>query len=104
MSGPLRRPMAPGPREAIWVAGGIGSVLCLVTLLLPWGSVFQARMAASSIGIITVALAQLRPRGLWQDLGSTQAWRILFGDQGTVWLLTLIGISIALASWFVHVG
>jgi|ERR1041385_2921732 hypothetical protein len=94
----LREELAPGPRSSIWVVIGVAATLAGITLMLPWGSIHQARIALSSIGLVLLLAAHLRPATLW-FAGSTQLWRRLFGDRGTVWLSTLIGIVTIAFAW-----
>ena len=94
----MREKLQAGPPRGGLVVIGAGVLLCSVTFILPWGTVVQARAALSSIGVLLVLLAQLRPATFW-DLGRTQDWRGLFGDRGAVWLFTLIGLGIVLGAW-----
>jgi hypothetical protein len=91
-----------GPRSA-WKVIVVGAILLAVVLVLPWKSIVQARAAVSAMGVILVLMAQIRPDSLW-NAGSTRGWRALFGDRATVWLLTTIGVGIAVCSWLVRIA
>ena len=76
---------------------GIGLLLVTGVLLLP-NTLIRARAAFSAMGVILILLVQIRPDSFW-NAGSTQRWRIVVGDFGTVWICTLIGLVIIVASW-----
>ena len=84
------------PRSA-WIVIGIGLLSVTGVLLLP-NTLIRARAAFSAMGVILILLVQIRPDSFW-NAGSTQRWRIVVGDVGTVWICTLIGLVIIVASW-----
>ena len=91
-----------GPRSA-WIVIAAGALFLAVVLILPSSSMIRARAAFSAMGIILVLGVQIRPDALW-NAGSTRTWRALFGDRGTVWMCTLIGIAIVVWSWLFQPG
>lgn len=91
-----------GPRSA-WIVIAAGALLLCVVFILPSSSMIRARAAFSAMGIILVLGAQIRPDALW-NAGTTRRWRASFGDRGTVWMCTLIGIAIVVWSWFFQPG
>lgn len=91
-----------GPRSA-WIVIAAGALLLCVVFILPSSSIIRARAAFSSMGVILVLGVQIRPDALW-NAGSTRTWRALFGDRGTVWMCTLIGIAIVVWSWLFQPG
>jgi len=93
-----RHELSAGRPRSIWLLTGIAAALAVLTLILPWGSLIQARVALASIGVLLILVVHLRPATLW-TAGSTELWRIMFGDRGTVWLCTLIGIAIVAYAW-----
>lgn len=101
--GILTRPLGSGPRHILWIVVGAGVLFLAVTFALPWRSNLQARVALSSIAFMLILSVHLRPASLW-NAGSTLMWRKLFGDHGTVWLKTIIGLALLIWAWLAELS